>query len=276
VSRGQAGGVVYRERDGRTEILLITTRGERPSWIFPKGHVEAGEDDVQAALREVLEESGVTGVAVTTLGGEEGAVRYVVVRALEDGDPEPGRAKRWVSPDEALVLLTHEDSRRLLLAALAAIDPARGTDRLADLVLAEHHLVGRARIARERGAEGKAALLVVVAAGAWFVSPERPLALAAALALGAILGWQVAQDVRRVEDAARSLARLRGLLVPADDPRRALFPEEAADGAGPLRTVIGVVAALSAAQAATLAPGVVPVVVGVAVALVLVGVARRR
>src|SRR5687768_10421809 len=103
----QAGGVVFRKNDGRTEFLVISTRGDRRSWIFPKGHVEAGEGDADAALREVHEEAGVTGAVVGVLepphrfraAGEDFVVRYVLVCALEDGDPEEGREKRWVSAE---------------------------------------------------------------------------------------------------------------------------------------------------------------------------------
>lgn len=53
-----AGGVVTNERG---EMLLIRLR-ER--WDLPKGHIDAGEDSLTAALREVEEETGI--VAKTT------------------------------------------------------------------------------------------------------------------------------------------------------------------------------------------------------------------
>lgn len=49
-----AGGIVRNEKG---EILMIFRRGK---WDFPKGKVEAGEDNATAALREVREETGVT------------------------------------------------------------------------------------------------------------------------------------------------------------------------------------------------------------------------
>lgn len=48
-----AGGVVVRD-DGT--ILMIRMRGR---WDLPKGHIEAGESDSTAALREVEEETGI-------------------------------------------------------------------------------------------------------------------------------------------------------------------------------------------------------------------------
>lgn len=51
-----AGGIVAR--DGR--ILLIATAGGK-RWQLPKGHVEEGEGPEQTAVREVREETGVTG-----------------------------------------------------------------------------------------------------------------------------------------------------------------------------------------------------------------------
>ena len=47
-----AGGIVF---NGDKVLVLKNLKG---AWIFPKGHVELGESHEQAALREVLEESG--------------------------------------------------------------------------------------------------------------------------------------------------------------------------------------------------------------------------
>ncbi len=49
-----AGGVVF-DPEGR--VLLLRHRSG--SWVFPKGHIEAGEGPLDAALREVEEEAGV-------------------------------------------------------------------------------------------------------------------------------------------------------------------------------------------------------------------------
>ena len=51
-----AGGVVLRQQ----EVLLIRVSDikGRPIWSFPKGRLDAGETPAEAALREVLEETG--------------------------------------------------------------------------------------------------------------------------------------------------------------------------------------------------------------------------
>jgi 8-oxo-dGTP pyrophosphatase MutT (NUDIX family) len=51
-----AGGVVL----GPQEVLLIRVSDikGRPIWSFPKGRLDAGETPAEAALREVLEETG--------------------------------------------------------------------------------------------------------------------------------------------------------------------------------------------------------------------------
>lgn len=48
-----AGGIV---RNAEGQILMIFRRGV---WDFPKGKVERGESEMEAAVREVLEETGV-------------------------------------------------------------------------------------------------------------------------------------------------------------------------------------------------------------------------
>ena len=51
------GAIVYRKNRSQIELLLIKTRSGG-HWSFPKGHVEGQETEIQTALREVKEETG--------------------------------------------------------------------------------------------------------------------------------------------------------------------------------------------------------------------------
>lgn len=57
VKERSAGAVVFANTPEGPEYLLLRYGGG--NWGFPKGHVEAGETDVQAAQREVGEETGI-------------------------------------------------------------------------------------------------------------------------------------------------------------------------------------------------------------------------
>lgn len=51
-----AGGMVYRkEEDGFYFVLILDAYGK---WTFPKGHVDSEENEEQAAIREIGEETG--------------------------------------------------------------------------------------------------------------------------------------------------------------------------------------------------------------------------
>lgn len=68
-----AGGIVYKKQNDQLLILLIRTSGttaqERDNvWTFPKGHINEGESDEIAAIREVREESGVNAKIIQNLG----------------------------------------------------------------------------------------------------------------------------------------------------------------------------------------------------------------
>ncbi len=65
-----AGGLVVRTVDGRTAAALIGRSGRsgRLRWSMPKGHVESGESLEQTAVREVAEETGITGHVIAPLG----------------------------------------------------------------------------------------------------------------------------------------------------------------------------------------------------------------
>lgn len=56
-SQDSAGGVVVREIEGKRQVLVIKDRFG--VFALPKGHIDPGETAEQAALREVLEETGI-------------------------------------------------------------------------------------------------------------------------------------------------------------------------------------------------------------------------
>jgi predicted NUDIX family NTP pyrophosphohydrolase len=62
--RKSAGLVMFRERDGELEVLLVHPGGpfwakkDDGAWSIPKGEIDEGEDPLAAARREVVEELG--------------------------------------------------------------------------------------------------------------------------------------------------------------------------------------------------------------------------
>ena len=133
--RSQVGGLCYRIRNERAEILLVTTRGAG-RWIIPKGWPLAGETAGASALQECWEEAGVVG---TLSGSALGAFTYVKDRAeddhphsvtvfpvkvkrLEDKYPEAKqRRRKWFSTAKAAQRVTEPELRQML----AAFDPTR-------------------------------------------------------------------------------------------------------------------------------------------------------
>jgi 8-oxo-dGTP pyrophosphatase MutT (NUDIX family) len=60
-----AGAIIYRIEKGEEVYLLlhyaaIDHRGSKDYWDFAKGHVEAGEKEIDTVTREVKEETGLT------------------------------------------------------------------------------------------------------------------------------------------------------------------------------------------------------------------------
>ena len=119
-----AGGLVWRSTPRGRELILIHRTRYGPEWALPKGKLDPGEAWLQAAVREVEEETGCratiesfAGGSVYAVNGMPKVVLYWHMALQEQGlvqDTREVADLRWVSVDEALSLLTHANERSLL------------------------------------------------------------------------------------------------------------------------------------------------------------------
>ena len=123
------GAVVFRKKGANPPDVLLIRHRYGGHWSFPKGHVEDGENEVQTALREVKEE---TGLSIKLSEGFRECVEYypkpnvkkLVVYFLgyaEDDhvckqDEEVSETK-WLGLDDALNAVTFRNDKNLITAA---------------------------------------------------------------------------------------------------------------------------------------------------------------
>lgn len=126
-----AGGVVVRMVEGSPRYLLI--RDSYGHWGFPKGHLERGERGDTAALREVMEETGLRAVSVTaSIDKIEWFFRFrgtlihkrceFFLMETSVADTKPQRSEgitacQWTPIDEAMQLIEYENARAVLRRA---------------------------------------------------------------------------------------------------------------------------------------------------------------
>ncbi len=149
-----AGGVVIRGEAGKEQLITIVPIRRSPTGsrvlCLPKGHIDPGEDALQAAVREVREETGVSVELIADLG-EIGywyrrenktvskSVDFFLFRYvsgdLADHDDEVERAD-WIDLRKGLTELSYEGEREILARALqtlgasvAADGPGGGSNR---------------------------------------------------------------------------------------------------------------------------------------------------
>ena len=119
-----AGVVTFRQGQGGPEFLVVSTSRDRRERVFPKGHIEAGEDAETAALREAREEAGVTAEIVARIGetafvtaDEPVRAVYFLAKYLADTVPDEARSRQWLGHAKALSALTFDDTREILRRA---------------------------------------------------------------------------------------------------------------------------------------------------------------
>ncbi len=96
------GALVARRRNGAIEVLLVKRRYPPFAgyWSFPGGHIEPGEPVLEAAKRELLEETGIEAEPIGVVhihelvsGGPNGGIHYVILDVLmryRGGEPRAG------------------------------------------------------------------------------------------------------------------------------------------------------------------------------------------
>ena len=126
-----AGGVVFRLDAGRPLFLLI--RDSYANWGFPKGHLEQGEAPEKAAIREVVEETGLASVesrgAIETIdwyfrfrGRLIHKVCHFYLMESADDRTNPQKAEGitaclWVTYDDASRMISYANARQVLKRA---------------------------------------------------------------------------------------------------------------------------------------------------------------
>ncbi len=136
VEEVSAGGIVVDVVRGRALAAVIArlNRGGKVEWCLPKGHLEAGETAEQAAVREIQEETGISGRVLRSLGSIDywfsvqdkrihKTVHHYLLEATGgelsvEGDPDAEAVEAaWVPIVDLDERLTFVNERRIARAA---------------------------------------------------------------------------------------------------------------------------------------------------------------
>ena len=152
--RHRSAGIIVFRRDGAEclFLLILSKLTKRPLWEFPKGGVDKGETVMQAALRELFEETGIQETEVKlvpefertedyrfTAGGTQR--RSLIHKQVTYFLAETTKAEivlsakessefAWLALPDALKRLRYKERRKLLLDAAAAAGCPAAADLL--------------------------------------------------------------------------------------------------------------------------------------------------
>ncbi len=126
-----AGGVVWRRGSGGQIDVVLVHRPRYDDWTLPKGKVDPGETDQEAAVREVAEEASIDVVLGAELPstayadhrGRSKSVRYwamQVIAGAPAGSHEVDDA-RWFGLQEARRLLSYDRDRPVVDALAESV-----------------------------------------------------------------------------------------------------------------------------------------------------------
>lgn len=142
-----AGVIVFREDEARSYLLMRSALTRRPVWEFPKGALEEGESELEAAERELNEETGLAPGDYSLLEGFHEEERYYFTRGAgpdmrlirkrvdyflaewRSGEIQLSREAtrfEWVSLEDALRMLRFPEKKRVLNRAEAWLAEHQG------------------------------------------------------------------------------------------------------------------------------------------------------
>ena len=133
-----AGGIIYRKRGAETEFFFI--KDPFGKWTFPKGHQRLGETLAETAIREIREETGLTGLRYIAPLGRTGfrfrrentLIEKTVYLFLFEAPPDARetmlgvegiRGAAWFQAARALSASGYRNLDRLLLKAYRMVIP---------------------------------------------------------------------------------------------------------------------------------------------------------
>lgn len=124
----KSAGIILFRRDGDGVRFLLIKNAAHGHWDFPKGHIDPGEDEMQAARRETREECGIDVLEIVPdsrevirykVGAKPKEVAYFLAETQTENVTlsDEHADWRWATLDEALGLVQFDNARRLLNAA---------------------------------------------------------------------------------------------------------------------------------------------------------------
>ncbi len=142
------GGVIHRQNGERNEFLLVH-RPRYDDWTLPKGKLNRREGFLEAALREVREETGVRAVRPVEVGSigystDQGNRKVVRWWLMEDAGEGKFRANKevdevaWLKKGKALKRLDYEADRNVLERANGLVN----NPTMATIYLTRHGSAG--------------------------------------------------------------------------------------------------------------------------------------
>ena len=119
------GAIVFRKFHGNVELLLIK-HANGGHWSFPKGHVEQGESEVETAMREIKEETGIDVIVDPTFREVvsyspkreimKDVIYFIAKAKTHDYVPQEEEISeiKWVELGRVHTLLTSDNDKQLV------------------------------------------------------------------------------------------------------------------------------------------------------------------
>lgn len=136
----KSAGVIIFRKDGNETFFLLLRAYSWGQWNFPKGNIESGENEKEAALREAREETGLNNFNIIEDFKEKieyyykkrgETVHKEVIYFLAETDEKDiklsfeHKGYTWLNFEQALNLVSFDNSRELLKKAKKVIDQVK-------------------------------------------------------------------------------------------------------------------------------------------------------